>query len=262
MNPGGSPPRPVPPPPCGGRPIQPATVQRAPVPGPRVAMGGTHKPPVTRGTIPKPPVAMRGTPKPPAAMGATPKPPVAQPRMAVPAPPHRPQAAQGAIIQQKKIANLGSRVAERMAPRLVLQRQDSETYWLREEETQLPIRPNGLYNFVRVESTGPIHLSKIDGHPALAEGQAVEYAGEIVFDDGRMRFWSNASGNYMPVVTLHEQAGLPEEKFLSHDDVLRGKGRQRPNPVVTRPSPAELHAAAVEARRVATQDPQAKKPSK
>ena len=191
-----------------------------------------------------------------------PGPRIAQPKMAVPAPPRRPQPAHGATIQQKKIANMGSRVAERMAPRLVLQRQDGETYWLREEETHLPIRPNGLYNFVKVEMTGPVHLSKIDGHPALADGQPVEYAGEVVFDDGRMRFWSNASGNYMPVVNLHDQAGLPEGKFLSHDEVLRGKGRLRPNPVQSTASPAEQHAAAVEARRVATQGPSAKKPSR
>jgi len=156
----------------------------------------------------------------------------------------------GAIVQQKKIANMGSRVATCQAPRLVLHGQSDETYWLREEVTHVPVRPNGLYNFVKVETSGPIHLSKIDGHPALAEGQPVEYAGEVTFDDGRIRFWSNASGNYQPRVDLHDQAGLPEEKFLSHDDVLRGKGRRRPNPTGALSSPAEQHAAAVAAARV------------
>jgi hypothetical protein len=169
-----------------------------------------------------------------------------------PRPAPQPRVAMGdAIVQQKKIPNLGSRVVARQAPRLVLQHQDDETYWLREEETNLPIRPSGLYNFVRVEPTGPIHLSKIDGHPALAEGQPVEYAGEMVFDDGRMRYWSNASGNYMPKADLHDQAGLPEDKFLTYDDVLRGKGRSRPDRREDQLGPAEQHAAAVEAGRLA-----------
>jgi len=154
-------------------------------------------------------------------------------------------------VQAKKIPNLGSRVVERHAPRLVLDQQADATYWLREEETKLPIRPAGLYNFVRVEPKGPVYLSKIDGHPALADGQPVEYAGETFFDDGRLRFWSNASGNYVPKVDLHNQAGLPEDKFLTHDDVLRGKGRNRPEQAGARPGPAEQHAAAVAAMRAA-----------
>ncbi len=160
-----------------------------------------------------------------------------------------PGAARGGTIQQKKIANMGSRVAKRQTPRLVLHAQSDETFWLREEGTHVPIRPNGLYNFVKVEPKGPIHLSKVDGHPALADGQSVEYAGEMTFDDGRMRFWSNASGNYQPRVDLHDQAGLPDDKFLSYEDVLRGKGHIRPTARGCLPTPAEQHAAAVAATR-------------
>lgn len=181
------------------------------------------------------------------------QPQVRTPARAVSPPLPPPPAARsgGAILQQKKIPNLGSRVIERQAPRLLLQRQPDETYWLREEETQLPIRPSGLYNFVRVEEKGPVHLSKIDGHPALADGQPVEYAGEVVFDAGRMRFWSNASGNYLPRIDLHDQAGLPDDKFLTHEEVLRGKGRERPERGDSRPVPAERHAAEVAATRSA-----------
>jgi hypothetical protein len=183
---------------------------------------------------------------------AAPRPPpvVARPAPPPPAPPRLPPRApaNAAIVQEKKIPNMGSRVVKRQGPRLVMTRQQDETYWLREEETHLPIRPSGLYNFVRVEAKGPIHMSKIDGHPALADGQPVEYAGEVMFDDGRMRFWSNGSGNYMPNADLHDQAGLPGDKFLTYEDVLRGKGRSRPDRDA-QGGPAQKHAAAVEASR-------------
>lgn len=194
---------------------------------------------MSRPEAPKPPAAIaskRVIPKPPAAIvsnAVTPKPPAAIASNALtPKPPAAKQAASAAqgresVLQARKLVNFGPRGRQRTSHRYVLVPQPDGTYWLKDEETRMPVRPSGLYNFVRKEPKGSVYLSKIDGHPALADGDAVEYAGEIYFDDGRMRYWTNASGNYRPRPELMDQAGLPADKFMTYEDVMRGLARPK-----------------------------------
>ena len=35
-------------------------------------------------------------------------------------------------------------------------------------------------------------------HPSIAEGKQVLYAGEIYFNNGKLKWWSNGSGHYQP----------------------------------------------------------------
>jgi hypothetical protein len=60
-------------------------------------------------------------------------------------------------------------------------------------------------------------------HPALAGGRGVHYAGEAHFDNGRLLWWSNGSGNYRPDAEHAEQAGLPMDRFYAWDQVMKGK---------------------------------------
>lgn len=81
--------------------------------------------------------------------------------------------------------------------------------------------PNSRYIFVRMAS-GETLLHPTYRHPALAEGRAVHYAGEAYFDNGRLRWWSNGSGNYRPDPDHAEQAGLPMDRFYTYDQIMKG----------------------------------------
>ena len=81
--------------------------------------------------------------------------------------------------------------------------------------------PNTKYTFVRMES-GETLMHPTFRHPALAEGRPVLYAGEACFDNGRLQWWSNGSGNYRPDAAHAEQAGLPMDRFFSYEEVMRG----------------------------------------
>jgi|SRR5271165_373729 len=59
-------------------------------------------------------------------------------------------------------------------------------------------------------------------HPAIAQGRPVLYAGEAQFDNRKLRWWSNGSGNYSPDPGHATQAGLPMDQFYSYEDILRG----------------------------------------
>lgn len=60
-------------------------------------------------------------------------------------------------------------------------------------------------------------------HPALAEGRPVHYAGEAYFNNGRLKWWSNGSGNYRPDAAHAEQAGLPMDRFFTYEEIMRGE---------------------------------------
>jgi hypothetical protein len=85
--------------------------------------------------------------------------------------------------------------------------------------------PNSRYTFVTLTS-GETLLHPRYRHPALAEGRPVLYAGEASFDNGRLDWWSNASGNYRPDPNHAVQAGLPMDQFHTWEDIMRGVHKQ------------------------------------
>lgn len=84
----------------------------------------------------------------------------------------------------------------------------------------------GAYAFVRVYPEDflrlgfrPFVMGKACGHPLLAEGKSVLYAGEVEFDENaQIMRWTNKSGQYRPNTDLSHQAGLPLDKFWSYGD--------------------------------------------
>lgn len=76
----------------------------------------------------------------------------------------------------------------------------------------------GLFNFVRLASTGEFLASKTGEHVHISRGQDVWYAGQIRFGynratRGRIKMWSNGSGHYRPPDDLAYQARLPLHLF-------------------------------------------------
>jgi hypothetical protein len=81
--------------------------------------------------------------------------------------------------------------------------------------------PNSKYVFVRMQ-TGDVLMHPTYRHPAMAEGKPVLYAGEAYFDNGKLEWWSNGSGNYRPDPGHAGQAGLPMDRFFQHDQIQKG----------------------------------------
>lgn len=89
--------------------------------------------------------------------------------------------------------------------------------------------PNSKYVFVRLTS-GQVLMHPHYRHPVLAHGQPVLYAGEAYFNNGRLDWWSNGSGNYRPDPDHAAQANLPMERFFKYEEVLKGVHKQtKPN---------------------------------
>jgi len=85
--------------------------------------------------------------------------------------------------------------------------------------------PNSRFVFVTT-GDGALLMHQSFRHPALAEGKPVMYAGEANFNNGKLEWWSNGSGNYRPDIDHAEQAGLPMEQFYSYDAILKGAHTQ------------------------------------
>jgi hypothetical protein len=85
--------------------------------------------------------------------------------------------------------------------------------------------PNARFTFVKLTS-GETLMHQRFRHPTLAEGQPVLYAGEAYFDNGRLQWWSNGSGNYRPDPDHAVQAGLPVDQFYTHDAILKGEHKR------------------------------------
>lgn len=79
---------------------------------------------------------------------------------------------------------------------------------------------NKIY-FAEMEKIIPCHR-----HPVLAQNKTVLYAGEASFNNGKLDWWSNGSGNYRPDSDHAEQAALPMERFFTYEQV--GKGHKQP----------------------------------
>jgi len=84
--------------------------------------------------------------------------------------------------------------------------------------------PNSKYIFVRT-GEGDLMMHPNYRHPAIASGRPVLYAGEAYFNNGRLEWWSNGSGNYRPDAGHAEQAGLPIASFYTFEDVMKGRHR-------------------------------------
>ena len=127
--------------------------------------------------------------------------------------------------------------------------------------------PNARFTFVKL-TTGATLMHQRFRHPALAEGRPVLYAGEASFNNGKLEWWSNGSGNYRPDPDHAAQAGLPMDDFYTHDAVMKGE-HQRPEMPVLRGAGAPVQAkrlgipaaaAAVQARRGALAAPAVYRP--
>jgi hypothetical protein len=99
--------------------------------------------------------------------------------------------------------------------------------------------PHARFVFV-TNAHGDIQMHPRYRHPVIANGRPVLYAGEAEFQHGRLRWWSNASGNYRPDPRHAEQAGLPMERFLTYQEVRAG-ARPRRDPA------AGVHTSATRA---------------
>jgi hypothetical protein len=84
---------------------------------------------------------------------------------------------------------------------------------------------NSKYIFCRM-TTGEMLLHPRYRHPAIAAGTPVLYAGEAYFDNGKLAWWSNGSGNYRPDAEHAAQAELPMDRFYTYEDVLKGRNKE------------------------------------
>ena len=81
--------------------------------------------------------------------------------------------------------------------------------------------PNSRMVFVRTTG-GEMLMHPRYRHPSIANGRPVLYAGEAKFDNGKLTWWSNGSGNYRPDAAHAVQAGLPMDQFYTCEDILKG----------------------------------------
>jgi len=96
-----------------------------------------------------------------------------------------------------------------------------DTYRLFRGKERAQYVPNARYVFVRT-TEGETLLHPRYRHPAIAQGRPVLYAGEAQFDNGKLQWWSNGSGNYRPDAAHATQAGLPMDQFFPYEDILKG----------------------------------------
>jgi len=102
---------------------------------------------------------------------------------------------------------------------------DQSYYHIRRGSDHGLLVPNTKYIFVRTME-GEVLMHQRYRHPVLAQGKPVMYAGEAYFNNGKLDWWSNGSGNYRPDADHAEQAQLPMERFYTYEDVLKGKNKQ------------------------------------
>ena len=101
-----------------------------------------------------------------------------------------------------------------------------DSYRLKREKTHGQLVANSKYVFVRTLN-GELLLHPTLRHPVLANGKPVLYAGEMFFENGRLEWWSNGSGNYRPDAAHAAQAELPMRSFYTYDEVLKGRHKER-----------------------------------
>ena len=91
--------------------------------------------------------------------------------------------------------------------------------------------PNSRFVFVTTMS-GETLMHQRYRHPALSEGKPVLYAGEANFNNGKLAWWSNGSGNYRPDADHAAQSGLPMDQFYPYEAILKGAHtREKPREI-------------------------------
>lgn len=113
-----------------------------------------------------------------------------------------------------------------------LVRSQGDDFLLNSAERSVRTRPNGTYNFVRIQgdtrNDQRTFVSARSGHAGLAAGRPVLYAGTIRFDGGKLDWWSNYSGTYQPMAAFRQQAQLPDDRFVPWQQLqMGGVGLQR-----------------------------------
>ncbi|SMH63005.1 hypothetical protein [Azospirillum agricola] len=113
-----------------------------------------------------------------------------------------------------------------------LVRMQGDQFLLSTAERNLRVKPDGTYNFVRVQGNtrneARTFVSANSGHAGLAAGRPVLYAGTVRFDSGSLDWWSNYSGTYQPMAAFRQQAHLPDERFVPWQKLqMGGVGLQR-----------------------------------
>lgn len=101
----------------------------------------------------------------------------------------------------------------------------ADNYRMRRGKEHGQYVPNARFTFVKLTS-GETLMHQRFRHPVLAEGRPVLYAGEAYFNNGKLDWWSNGSGNYRPDADHAEQAGLPVDQFFTHDQIMKGAHTQ------------------------------------
>lgn len=155
-----------------------------------------------------------------------------------PPPPHwpgrrpEPAAQPQAVQRQAAFGALRAGKAERASAGDELMRVQSDQFLLKTAERGLHVKPNGTYNFVRVQGStrndAHTYVSSRSGHAGLAAGKPVLYAGTVRFDSGRIDWWSNYSGTYQPIAAFRQQAQLPDDNFVPWQKLqMGGVGLQR-----------------------------------
>ena len=102
---------------------------------------------------------------------------------------------------------------------------DSSFYRMRRGGDHGLLVPNSKFIFVRTMD-GETVMHQRYRHPVLAQGKPVLYAGEAYFNNGKLDWWSNGSGNYRPDSDHADQAALPMERFFTYEQVLKGANKQ------------------------------------
>lgn len=155
------------------------------------------------------------------------------PKRFAPPPTRWPAAGGGATVQRMAtFTPLRAGKSERASVGDELVRSQGDEFLLSSAERNLRTRPNGTYNFVRVQGNTRndqhTYVSARSGHAGLAAGRPVLYAGTVRFDGGKLDWWSNYSGTYQPMAAFRQQAQLPDERFIPWQKLqMGGVGLQR-----------------------------------
>jgi hypothetical protein len=87
--------------------------------------------------------------------------------------------------------------------------------------------PNGVFLFIiNASSPGeiicgsadPLNSDCVRGHTSLSNREPVLYAGELLFDKGRLINWTNCSGHYQPSKKSMGESLIPYVKLLLPED--------------------------------------------